>query len=248
MNTAVIVQLMLMLHGHYLTVHLVRPADPVNRPLVIYATGDGGWRGKDLQTYKQLVSWGYPLAGFSSPDYLKHLGTKTTTPAVVATDYLTIEQFAKSSLGFSSDIPIVLVGVSRGAGLSVVAAGQQVLQPVLSGVVTVGLTKEEEYVHRFRWLRLYPSLPRIAMPVMLQVYDYLPQLGTLPLAVVQSTHDQYLPASAARELFGPDTDFHRFQAIEARDHNFSNARQAMYAALQESLNWVDAKLSLSAHY
>jgi pimeloyl-ACP methyl ester carboxylesterase len=231
MNAAVIVQLALLLHGHLLTMHLVRPAAPAHLPLLVYATGDGGWRGKDLQTYNELVSWGYPLVGFSSPDYLNHLGkgVKTLTPAELAADYGAIIQFARTNLALGDERPVILVGVSRGAGLSVAAAGQGLLRDRLGGVVAVGLTKEEEYVWR---------LPRRRMPVMLEIYDYLPRLGTLPLAVVQSTHDGYLPAPAARALFGPDTEWRRFHAIEARNHSFSNARSAMYNAIKESLAWV----------
>jgi hypothetical protein len=244
MSGVVMVQLALLLHGHLLTTHLVRPAEPRNLPLLVYATGDGGWRGKDLQTYNELVSWGYPLIAFSSPDYLNHLGkgVKTLTPAELATDYGTIIQFAKSNLALSQECPVVLVGVSRGAGLSVAAAGQGMLRDQLGGVVAVALTKEEEYVWRLRRTPWFPGLRRIRIPVMLEIYEYLPRLGALPLAVVQSTHDNYLPAPAARELFGPDTEWRRFRAVEASNHNFSNARGAMYDAMKDSLAWVTTLL------
>jgi type IV secretory pathway VirJ component len=226
MTAALILQLALLLHGHYLTVHLVRPAPPSNLPLVVYATGDGGWKRKDLHTYEVLKSWGYPIVGFSSPDYLKHLGkgVKTLTPADLAHDYGAIIDFAKSSLEMSSGAPVILLGVSRGAGLSVVAAGQEAMRGRLKGVVVIGLTKEEEYVQ------------------MADLYGYLPSLGPLPLAVVQSTHDNYLPAAQARTLFGADNDQRQFRAIPAKNHNFSDARPAMYDAIRTSLTWIDEHL------
>ena len=78
---------------------------------------------------------------------------------------------------------------------------------------------------------------------MVQVYDYLPRLGDLPIAVVQSTHDNYLPAADARTLFGPDTARRRFQAIDARNHSFAGARDDMYRAIAGSLDWIDTLIS-----
>jgi fermentation-respiration switch protein FrsA (DUF1100 family) len=90
-------------------------------------------------------------------------------------------------------------------------------------VVAIGLTKEEEYLE------------------MDDLYGQLPSLGSLPLAVVQSTQDNYLPAAQARQLFGADNDHRVLRAVPARNHNFSNARAAMYQAIFESLKWVDAQ-------
>jgi hypothetical protein len=231
----------LLLNGHQLTLHLASPARTGVRRLLMYATGDGGWRGKDLDTYRKLISWGYPTVGFSSPDYLRHLadGLETTTPVRLARDFGAIMDFAKASLMLSSETPVILVGVSRGAGLAVVAAGQGSLRAELGGVVAVALTKEEEHVRRLRRILVNPSRSQKRVPVMIETYEYLPRLGAEPISVIQSTHDSYLPADAARALFGPDTKRRQFHAIEARDHSFGDARAAMYDAIQASLIWID---------
>jgi len=212
------------------TLHLVRPATLRQQPLLIYATGDGGWRGKDLDLFNHLAEWGYPMAGFSAPEYYKHLrgDEETTTPARLARDYEAIIDAATRELMLPASTPVILVGVSRGAGLSVVAAGQQAIQPSLDGVVVMGLTKEEEHV---RWRRRRQSTE-------LAIYDYLPRLASLPLAVIQSTRDNYLPAEQARTLFGADTDRRQFHAIDAKNHSFSGARPALYETLRSSLEWV----------
>ena len=225
MSGAILVTLALLLHGHRLPMHLVKPVAPSNLPLIVYATGDAGWKRGDRQTYEELKSWGYPIAGFGSPDYLKHLGpgVKTITPADVARDYTAMIEFAEAELGMPDDTPVILLGVSRGAGLSVAVAAQESLRDRLRGVVAIGLTKEEEYLE------------------MDDLYGQLPSLGSLPLAVVQSTQDNYLPAAQARQLFGADNDHRVLRAVPARNHNFSNARAAMYQAIFESLKWVDAQ-------
>ena len=143
----------LTLYDHPLDLHLARPAQlQPGMPLLFYATGDGGWRGKDLETYRHLIRWGYPVAGFSAPSYLSHLGfvSGTTTPARLARDYQRLIEFAKQTLNLPASTRTVLVGVSRGAGLAVVAAGRRELNVELAGVLAVALTKEEEYVRQYR--------------------------------------------------------------------------------------------------
>lgn len=231
----------IVLNQHTLALHFSAPG-PVSRPLLVYATGDGGWRGKDLAAYRRLVEWGYPTVGFSAPDYLKHLarGAETTTPGQLAADYVAIIEAAKKYLRLKPPTKVILVGISRGAGLSVVAAGQRAVQAEVGGVVAIGLTREEEYV---RWHLRRRSHPPGSLGVMLEVYEYLPRLGPLPLAVVQSTHDNYLPADAARPLFGPDTERRQFRAVEARNHSFGGAREEMYDTVQGSLDWIDGLIA-----
>ena len=137
---------------------------------------------------------------------------------------------AKQSLMLPAATPVILVGVSRGAGLSVVAAGQGMLQPLLDGVVAMGLTREEEHV---RWRRRRESTE-------LKIYDYLPRLGPMPIAVIQSTRDNYLPSDSARVLFGSDTDRRQFHEIVARNHSFSGARPLLYQTLRSALEWISS--------
>jgi hypothetical protein len=76
---------------------------------------------------------------------------------------------------------------------------------------------------------------------MVDVYEYLADLDDVPIAVVQSTHDRYLPAAKARAQFGPDTPSRWFQSIEAANHNFSGARRRMYDAIRAAVTWVTAR-------
>jgi pimeloyl-ACP methyl ester carboxylesterase len=223
------------LHKHSLRLHFDNAGTPSTRPLLVYATGDGGMHRKDLDTYRQLAALGDPIVGFDARDYVKHLGTDsgTTTPERLADDYSRIIERARHALGIDAGREVILVGVSRGAGLAVVAAGQ--LRDKIAGVVAVALTQEEEYV---RWLRRVPLSRERRRPVMVDVYEYLAQLGDTPVAVIQSTHDGYLPAAKARERFGPDTAYRWLQPIEASNHNFGGARRRMYSAIQSALRWI----------
>jgi pimeloyl-ACP methyl ester carboxylesterase len=226
------------LNGHALTLHL-SPATVNALPLLVFTTGDGGWRGTDVAVFRKLVAWGYPVVGFSAPEYVKYLRGEnaTTTPFRLAHDYELIIEAAKAGLELPASTPVVVVGVSRGAGLAVVAAGQRALRDQLAGVIAIALTREEEHV---QWFRLTPGDPPPSqVRVMLDIYEYLPRLGSVPISVIQSTHDSYLPAEAARGLFGVDTDRRQFHAVEARNHSFSGGRDTLYETLQGSLDWLN---------
>ena len=229
------------LNGHDLRLHFSRGTPSPERPLLVYATGDGGWHRKDLAAYRRLVSFGYPTVGFDARDYVTHLGEgETTTPARLAADYERIIETARSALQLPARRAVVLVGISRGAGLSVVAAGQRALLPSISGVLAVALTKEEEYV-------MAPPLDRRdGTTQVVEVYDSLQQLANIPIAVVQSTRDDYLPAPRARALFGPDTPYRWLQPIEASNHSFGGARTELYDAMARALTWIDGLLKTRA--
>lgn len=225
----------LSLNSHPLRLHFENPVTAAVRPLLVYATGDGGMHRKDLATFRHLAALGDPIVGFDARDYIKHLGkdTPTTTPERLAEDYSRIITSARETLGLDPHCTVVLVGVSRGAGLAVVAAGS--LRDSISGVVAIALTQEEEYA---RWNQRLPLQPDRNGGVMVDLYEYLAHLGHLPVAVIQSTHDKYLPAAKAREQFGPDTPYRWLQAIEASNHSFAGARDKMYAAIQSALDWI----------
>ncbi len=237
------------LYRRPLEIRLSTPASPSKSGmLVVYATGDGGWRGLGDQIFRWISAWNYPVAGFSSKAYLKNLGyvsdTTTTTPRRLVRDFEVIIDSAESALGLPKDTPIVLVGISRGAGLAVVAAGQEELKVRLAGVVAIALTKEEEHVVHYRIRRggRHSESPRREL-VEIKTYDYLPRLAGIPITVIQSSNDGYLPAAAARNLFGPDTDLRKLLAVQARNHSFSGGCSLLYRDTEDSLAWIEGLMA-----
>ena len=83
-------------------------------------------------------------------------------------------------------------------------------------------------------------MPIRARPRWCRCTDCLPRLADTPVAVIQSTLDEYLPAVEARRLFGPDTSYRWLQPIQARNHSFGGARDEMYYAIQRSLAWIES--------
>jgi hypothetical protein len=224
----------------WLLLHLSRP--PVNmpgHPLVVFVTGDGGWRGKDLDAFNHLVQWGYPVVAFSAPDYLNHLsdGAESVGPAVLANDFVGIIDTARKDFRLPPAGGVVLMGISRGADLVVVAAAEGALREPVAGVLAVALTKEEEYVRHHRHWDQNRAVGKDSDWVMAEPYALLPDVQA-PVCVIQSANDEYVPAAEARTLFGPDTSTRRLYAIASKNHSFSDARHDLYEAMRTSLAWL----------
>ena len=83
--------------------------------------------------------------------------------------------------------------------------------------------------------------------VEIKTYQYLPRLAEIPVTVIQSTNDGYLPSDDARALFGPDTELKRFRAVSANNHSFSGGRETLYKEAEASLAWIRNLLSHPPH-
>jgi hypothetical protein len=234
----------MVLHNRSLELKFSRPkAGPSTGVFILYSTGDGGWRGLDNKIYDWVASSDYVAAGFSSRSYLKCLESfpedDVTTPIRVARDFRSIVDFARSRLNLPPETRVLLIGNSRGAGLSVVAAGVRVLKRELAGVVAVALTREEEHVFHPRRGRGLRNQPARVERIEIRTYEYLSRLADIPLSVIQSEKDGYLPASEARKLFGLDTTLHTFHPIRASNHSFKGGRAELEKEIKASLQKMD---------
>jgi fermentation-respiration switch protein FrsA (DUF1100 family) len=222
------------LHDHDLLLHLSMGRG-AKTPVILYATGDAGWWGHDTELFLQLAAWGLPSVGFSSREYVTHLegNAETETPGVLADDIQAMIAVAEHELSLAAHTPVVFVGKSRGAGLAVAAATVAPLRARLAGVLAVGLTQEEEYIRL-----TVPALPAGGPSLMLHTYSALSQIQDVPVAVIQSTRDEYISAADARVLFGPDSPTRRFRPIVSDAHNFGGAVDTMYTEMRRSADWI----------
>jgi hypothetical protein len=203
---------------------IARPIGDPQRPLVLHLTGDSGRHGLDLLLFTALTRWGYPIATLAAPDWADTLADHAAAPQELAADLDFLSRAAAAAAGLPPGDPIVLLGLSRGAGLAVEAASEPSLRPRLLGIVVLGLCADEEFVHR----RGRSSRP----------YRDKALLGDLPIEQIQSSHDRYMTAAAARKAFGPDTARQRLHAIEARNHTFDGNREGLLDQLQRSLDRI----------
>jgi len=233
--------------GAPLTLHFAMPPHPRDgAPLVLYASGDGGWFGSAVAMFRAMAAGGFPTVGFSTRALLKieqaRPGPLTATR--IAERYMAILDAARHAMRLAADTPVVLTGWSRGASLAVLVASLPDTNPVVAGVVAIGLPRDER-------LDLDPTddddPPSDAAPAAhhghtsgrdVEMYPLIAHVAPRRCAVVQATNDKYLSAADAQTLFGPDTDGTRFFAIEARNHRFSGGSEALDRALADAVAWA----------
>ena len=203
--------------------HLARPAgDAAPRMLLFHVTGDSGWHGLDPLYFDTLAGRGYTLAGVSARAIRARLGALGTdaTPAKLAEEYLRLIAAAEERLRLPAGTPVVITGLSRGAGLAVVAATDPALARRITGVLIMGLTADENNVR-----------PTAAPYALLEHVEP-------PLVLLESTHDRHVPAEEARRLFGPDLPNRRMVAIEADGHTFGGHRDELFRQVEAGLDWI----------
>jgi dienelactone hydrolase len=208
-----------------------READP---PVVV-SSGDGGWMHLGPEVAEWLAAQGYFVVGVDSKAYLAGFtsGTRTLTTTDVPGDYRVFVDAARRG----RERRVLLVGVSLGAGLSVLAASSAHLHPFLGGVIALGLPDENELGWRFRDSIIYFTKKTPNEPTF-HAADVIPAVSPIPLAGIHSAHDEFAPVSDARRLFALPGAPKRLWVVEARNHRFSGNREGYRAALAEALAWI----------
>jgi hypothetical protein len=234
----------ILLHSKSFDLHLGWPASPtqlVQPVLVVYASGDGGWFGAAVDMFKAITQFGYSTAGFSSRSYMKDLsfGDSPITLDDLVGDYRIILDEARRGLALPTGTRVILTGWSRGAAFAMLAGSDEQIRPAVTGVVAIGLPHKEELDIRRRGRMIFLGNFRpTPLHLLFDTYDRVSALAPLPCALIQSTHDDFLPATAAQLLFGPDSAVKRFYAVAARNHRFSGGKEEFQRDLQEALAWI----------
>lgn len=232
----------IVLHGRPLELHLSIPQQPAgDGVLVLYASGDGGWFGTAVDMFRLIGQAGYYAVGFSARSFLK-LHRPRETPlntTELADEYEQIVERARGAMHLDQTTPAILTGWSRGAAFGVLVGSEPVVRSELRGVIAIGLSEGEDLQvngpadetdegHSSAAHRPWPFEP----------YARIAGLGELPCAVIQASGDNYLPASRAHELFGPETPVRRFYTVDATNHRFSGGKTAFAHALLDAIHWM----------
>ena len=111
------------------------------RGKILFAPGDGGWRGFAVEIAQEASSWGYDVYGFDTKHYLESFTGKTMlSEADVMKDMRSVASAIRSDAGER----VIFIGWSEGAGLGVLqaAAGLEV------GVTAVTLAPADPLFRR----------------------------------------------------------------------------------------------------
>ena len=220
------------LRGRTQTLHLYGP--PSGEPIVV-SSGDGGWIHLGPHIASVLASRGFFVVGFDVKAYLSGFtsGKTTLDPALEPNDYAALAEFARRATGNKP----ILIGVSEGAGLSLLAATDARVKTLVAGVIGVGLPDVNELGWRWKDSLIYfthkvPNEPTFSTATIAA------NVAPLPLAAIHSTGDEFVPLDDVRRIIAKAGEPKRLWVVTAADHGFSNNRGEFDAKLLEAIEWV----------
>jgi fermentation-respiration switch protein FrsA (DUF1100 family) len=225
----------LSLRGVPQTLHLY--GDPGSKVAVV-TSGDGGWvhLGPDVAAF--LASRGWFVVGFDAKAYLSSFTAKTGPLRVeeVPPDYAAlVERAAKAGPGRP-----LLVGVSEGAGLSVLAATSPAVQARVAGVVALGLPDRNELGWRWRDSIIYLTKKPPNEPLF-SAREVVSGVSPVPLAALHSTHDEFVALPEIQDILARAREPKQLWVIEASDHRFSDNQPELQRRLMEAIAWIESK-------
>ena len=204
-------------------------------PPVIVSSGDGGWIHLGPHVAEVLAGSGLFVVGVDVKAYLESFtsGSATLRPEDEPRDYAALAAFA--AMG-SSQKPI-LIGVSEGAGLSVLAATDSTTKAAIAGVIGLGLPNLNELGWRWRDSLIYlthgiPKEPTFSTQAIVD------RLAPTPLAAIHSTQDEFVPLAEAQRIVNSAREPKRLWVIKASDHRFSDNLAEFDRRLLEAIAWV----------
>jgi len=184
-----------------------------------------------------LAGAGYRVLGLDSRQYLEAFtsGSATLEPEDVRRDF---GQVAAVAAQGGAAKPI-LIGVSEGAGLCVLAASDGAVQAAIRGVIALGLPDVNELGWRWRDAVIYLTKGVPREPTF-SVSGIIGRVSPLPLAAIHSTGDEFVPVAVVQRLIALAQPPKRLWLVEASNHRFSGNEGEFRRRLLEAVAWVEA--------
>jgi len=224
----------IVLRGHTQTLHVYGSA--AGAPVIV-SSGDGGWIHLAPHVAQVLAAKGFYVIGFDVKAYLASFtsGPITLRPEEEPTDYRVLARFARTA---SQKKPI-LVGVSEGAGLSVLAATDPSTKTEILGVIGLGLPDMNELGWRWKDSLIYVTHKTPNEPLF-SAATVAAKVAPIPLAAIHSTTDEFVPVSEVQNILQRAAAPKHLWVIKASDHRFSDNLPEFDRRLLEAIEWVRA--------
>lgn len=217
-------------HAQILHIYGTRGAPPV-----IVSSGDGGWIHLGPHVAEVLAAKGLFVVGFDAKGYLESFtsGKSTLRPEEEPGDYKILADYASRG---STQRPI-LIGVSEGAGLSVLAATDPQTKRAIAGVIGLGLPNLNELGWRWKDSLIYlthsvPNEPTFSAAAVVQ------QVSPAPIAAIQSTRDEFVSLMEVQGVLDAAKEPKRLWIVKASDHRFSDNLVEFDQRLIEAIAWI----------
>lgn len=204
---------------------------------MIVSSGDGGWIHLGPHVAEVLAARGFFVVGFDVKVYLSSFTSERSTlrPEEEPGDYRVLTDVAKKATGQKP----ILIGVSEGAGLSVLAATDPATKAAIAGVIGLGLPDLNELGWRWKDALIYlthrlPNEPSFSAAAIVD------RVAPLPLAAVHSTHDEFVPGTDVERVLKAANEPKRLWMVPASNHRFSDNLDEFDRCLLEAIAWVNA--------
>ena len=226
---------MISIRGHDQQLHLY--GTPGGKPVIV-SSGDGGWIHLGPHVAETLAANGFFVVGFDARAYLESFtqGSMTLRPEDEPADYAALIDFARNASGRETARP-VLIGVSEGAGLSVLAAADPRTKNAIGGVVALGLSNLTELGWRWKDMTIYLTHGAPREPTF-SVREVVDRMAPLPLAAIHSTRDEYAPLTEVQDVLAHAGEPKRLWIVKAADHRFSDNLAEFDRTLLEAIAWI----------
>jgi alpha-beta hydrolase superfamily lysophospholipase len=223
----------LTIRGHAQSLHLYGKR---GNPPIVVSSGDGGWIHLGPHVAETLASHGFFVVGFDVKDYLSSFtsGTSTLRAEDEPGDYKVLADFAARG----SNRKPILIGVSEGAGLSVLAATDPQTRASIAGVIGLGLPDINELGWRWRDALIYithgtPNEPTFSTAAIVK------RVASTPLCAIHSTRDEFVALSEVQRIFDAAGEPKRLWIVKASDHRFSDNLPEFNRRLLEAIEWIE---------
>ena len=202
---------------------------------VIVSSGDGGWIHLGPHVAEVLSANGFFVVGFDAKAYLESFtnGAATVRVEDEPGDYRALIDFASRETGRKP----VLIGVSEGAGLSVLAATDPRNKEAVAGVIGLGLSDLTELGWRWKDMVIYLTHGTPREPTF-SVKAVVDRMAPIPLAAIHSTRDEYVPLAEVQQVLERAGQPKRLWIVNAGNHRFSDNLAEFDRTLLEAIAWM----------
>jgi alpha-beta hydrolase superfamily lysophospholipase len=222
------------IRGHQQSLYIY--GSPRGEPVIV-SSGDGGWIHLGPHVAEFLATRGFFVIGLDVKSYLSSFTSERSTlrPEEEPADYRVLADVAKKATGRKP----ILIGVSEGAGLSVLAATDTATKADITGVISLGLPDMNELAWRWKDSLIYlthraPNEPSFSAAAIVD------RVAPLPLAAIHSTHDEFVPVADVERVLKAANEPKRLWIVNASNHRFSDNLDDFDRQLLEAIAWVNA--------
>jgi len=231
------------LRGKTLTLTVYRPSG-TPKGTIIMGGGDVGWVGLGVSMAEFLSDQGYIVAGVNIRQYLSVFTVGKTHLEVTdpPKDYAAIADLLRRQGLLQA--PVIVSGVSEGAALAVLAASLEQNHGWIHGVITMGVPAVAELA--WKWTDFTSWITKSdAREPSFAPRDFIGSVAPLPLVMLQSTKDEYVPESDYRALEAAAKAPKKLVLIDAANHRFTDKLPDLHREYLAALDWIRAARSSS---